>query len=196
MLKTRRAILVAYVVGSLLAQCASAEESVPGYQIIRPKTGPGVLQGGGVRDLKSLESSRAGADLLAIYAEYQQYVNKPVQAGAKRPAFISRNPLARVVDSSIVIDAVAADDPRILVEDLKKLGLQESAVFGRMVSGRLPISAIPALRALKSLKLARPAYMMKNSGNMTSEGDIAIRSKEPVSMERAGQAVPSPPTRP
>lgn len=164
MFKTRRTILVASWVGSLLALCASAEESVPVYKVIRPKIADGALHGGRIRDLKSLETGRAGADLLAIYDEYQQYLNTPVPAGTKRPVFISRNTLARVDDSNILIDAVAADDPRILVEDLKRLGIQDSAAFGRMVSGRLPISAIPALQTLRYLKLARPAYMMKHSG--------------------------------
>jgi len=49
-------------------------------------------------------------------------------------------------------------------------------VFGRMVSGRLLISAIPALEALDSLKFARPAYAMTRAGAATSQGDVAIRA--------------------
>jgi hypothetical protein len=45
-----------------------------------------------------------------------------------------------------------------------------------MVSGRLLISAIPALEALDSLKFARPAYAMPRAGAVASQGDAAIRA--------------------
>jgi hypothetical protein len=40
--------------------------------------------------------------------------------------------------------------------------MQDAVVFGRIVSGRLPISSIGALEALPSLKFARPAEAATN----------------------------------
>ncbi len=126
-------------------------------------------------DAKDRAVSKVGQDLLAIYNEYQTYLKQAAQAPGG-PAFKSSNPLARIVEEHVVIDAVAAGDPQALATELEKLGLKNAAVFGRMVSGRLPISAIPALENLQSLKFARPAYAMTHSGIVTSQGDVAMRS--------------------
>jgi 2-oxoglutarate-Fe(II)-dependent oxygenase superfamily protein len=54
--------------------------------------------------------------------------------------------------------------------------VHNAAVFGHMVSGRLPIPAIPALENLASLRFARPAYAMTLVGRVTSQGDVAMRA--------------------
>ena len=71
--------------------------------------------------------------------------------------FRSKDPLVRVVDDRVVVDAVASGDVNALKSDLISLGMQEAVAFGRIVSGQLPISAIPAMAALPSLNFARPA---------------------------------------
>ena len=62
----------------------------------------------------------------------------------------------------MTIDAVAAADAAPLKSELQALGMQDAVVFGRIVSGRLPISSIGALEALPSLKFARPAEAATN----------------------------------
>ena len=76
----------------------------------------------------------------------------------------------------VSIDTAAAGDPEVLAADLEALGLEGGAVFGRMVSGRLPIPAIPVLEALDSLQFARLAYAMAHAGAVTSQGDAVIRA--------------------
>jgi hypothetical protein len=125
---------------------------------------------------KDPEVSKVGHDLLAIYNEYQAYQKQADAKAPGAPAFKSSNSLARIVDEHVVIDAVAAGDPKVLASELKKLGLKGTAVFGRMVSGGLPISAIPALKTLEALKFARPAYAMTKTGSVDSQGDAAMRS--------------------
>ena len=71
---------------------------------------------------------------------------------------------------------MAAGDPEVLAADLEALGLEGAAVFGRMVSGSLPIPAIPVLETLDSLQFARLAYAMANAGAVTSQGDAVIRA--------------------
>lgn len=125
---------------------------------------------------KDPKVSKVGHDLLAIYNEYQAYQK---QADAKvpgAPAFKSSNSLARIVEEHVVIDAVAAGDPKVLASELQKLGLKGTAVFGRMVSGRLPLSVILKLKDLQSLKFARPAHPMTKTGSVDSQGDAAMRS--------------------
>jgi len=73
--------------------------------------------------------------------------------GVFRPA----NPLVRVVGDRVVIDAVASEDATILMSELMSLGMQGAVSFGRIVSGQLPISAIPAMAGLPSLQFARAA---------------------------------------
>jgi hypothetical protein len=61
-------------------------------------------------------------------------------------------------DDRVLIDAVAAGDVNLLKADLERLGIHEAVAFGRMVSGRLPVSAIGALNGLASLQFARMAH--------------------------------------
>jgi hypothetical protein len=64
----------------------------------------------------------------------------------------------------VLIDAVASGDVEALRADLEALGMREAVAFGRMVSGRLPVSAISALDGLASLQSARLASATTNPG--------------------------------
>lgn len=97
--------------------------------------------------------AKVGAELRALYESYltTQKTGVPLQ---------SPNPLIRLVDGRVVIDAVAAGDVAELKADLVALGLQHAASAGRIVSGQLPVSAIAAMAALPSLRFARAAMSM------------------------------------
>ena len=64
----------------------------------------------------------------------------------------------------------------LLKPDLVSLGMRNAVSFGRVVSGQLPIAALPAAAGLASLGFARPAAAITNAGSVTSQGDQAIRS--------------------
>lgn len=94
--------------------------------------------------------------------------------------------LSYVRDGDVVIDA-ASEDPDALLADLTALGLRNGAVYGRVVSGLLPIEAIGALPSLRSLRLARPAYAMSGraardasgrTGSVDSQGDAAMMADD------------------
>jgi hypothetical protein len=125
---------------------------------------------------KDPKVSKVGHNLLAIHNEYQAFKKQADTKAPEAPAFKSSNPLARTVEEHVVIDAVAAGDPKVLASELEKLGLKGTAVFGSMVSGRLPISAILALKTLEALKFARSAYAMSKTGSVDSQGDATMRS--------------------
>jgi hypothetical protein len=107
-------------------------------------------------------TAKVGQDLQALYAEYQAHLKETSRQGAAAPAFKSSNAIALVAGGSVVIDATASGDPEALATDLRALGAENVTVFGRMVSGGLPITAIPALQDLSSLQFARPAYATTN----------------------------------
>jgi hypothetical protein len=59
--------------------------------------------------------------------------------------------------NEVVIDAVASGDAGALRIDLTALGMRQIAVAGRIVSGWLPVPAIPCLAGLATLQFARQA---------------------------------------
>lgn len=76
----------------------------------------------------------------------------------------------------IVIDAVANDSVDKALSDLEKLGLESPAVFGRNISGSLPASALDDAKKLQSLNQIRESRSVMAVGDLTSEGDVALRS--------------------
>jgi len=110
-------------------------------------------------------------DLAVVYDELESYL---AQGGGT--AFKPSNPLMRVSDGRVAIDAVAFDNVHTLRAELEALGMQGAVTFGRMISGYLPISAIEPMAALTSLHFARPAYATTNVGLVTSQGDRAMRA--------------------
>lgn len=117
--------------------------------------------------------SKMGFDLAQLYHEQQAHE----ATGAKRP-FTPSSRLMPVHSGYVTIDAVAERDAAALLMALKALGLQGGAQVGRMVSGRLPIAAIPEAAALADLRFARPAMAMTFTGSVTSQGDAAMKADE------------------
>jgi hypothetical protein len=111
--------------------------------------------------------SKIGPELISLYGQYFSYVASH-NAGAFQPT----DRLVRVVDDRVVVDAVASDDVNALKADLMSLGMQQAVAFGRIVSGQLPISAIPTRAALPSLNFARAASGVthKGGGDLSPQG--------------------------
>ena len=129
----------------------------------------------GITDVKAGAFAKVGGRLARLYSEHATYS----QRGGLRVLgkFAPSDPIVKLVDSSVVIDAVATtDDAAALLSDLKALGLTNGVSFGRTVSGRLPIAKIEAIAALPSLHFARAAAMKTNAGLTTSQGDQVMRA--------------------
>jgi hypothetical protein len=110
-------------------------------------------QGGGpFRGNLSGSDGKVSSELMALHREYQAHL----QSG--RTLFHPTTPLVQVIGNRVVIDAAAARDPQTLRRDLEALGLRNAAVAGRLVSGQLPIAAIPSLNRVGSLQSVRAAY--------------------------------------
>jgi hypothetical protein len=108
---------------------------------------------------KGARMSKVGPELVSLYNQYSSYM-----ASHNAGTFQSTDPLVRVVDGRVIVDAVASGDVDALKADLVSLGMQQAVAFGHVVSGQLPISAIPDMAALPSLNFARAASasMQKN----------------------------------
>ena len=117
--------------------------------------------------------AKMGQDLTRLYHEHDAHAT----SGAKRP-FAPSNRLMPAYSGYVTIDAVAEQDAVRLLSALQALGFQHGAVAGRMVSGRLPIAAIPDAAALTDLRFARPARAFVRVGSDTTEGDAAMRTDE------------------
>ncbi len=120
--------------------------------------------------------AKLGADLQALHAEYQAHLMQTSRRGAAAPAFESTNTIAPIAGGSVVIDTAASGDPEALAADLRALGADQVMVFGRMVSARVPMTAISGLERLSSLQFARPSYAATQVGDVTSQGDVAMRA--------------------
>jgi subtilisin family serine protease len=105
---------------------------------------------------------------------HEQHAARVAQRSAA--PFSSNDPLVTLVNDRVVVDAVASGDVNVLKSDLISLGMQQAVAFGRVVSGQLPISAIPAAAGLGSLRFAQSAAAMTHAGSVASQGDHAIRS--------------------
>jgi hypothetical protein len=80
-----------------------------------------------------------------------------------------------VIDGSVVIDAVASEDPASLLADLEQLGLEVGSSFGSMVSGCLPTDSIDDVSSLSTLQFASAAFRpWTDVGDVTSQGDVAM----------------------
>ena len=92
---------------------------------------------------------KAGVDLLTLYHRHHQAANS--DAPVSEPSGL------RVADGRVVVNAIAAAGPDQLRADLERLGMTETAVAGRVVSGRLPIEQIPAAARLETLRGLTPS---------------------------------------
>jgi hypothetical protein len=136
------------LVGALVLACSGPPSST------EPVAGGPVMESSG-REAATTRpgdkpSSKVSPDLLALSEAYREARRRGV-------AFEPGSAVLRIVDDRVVIDATAAGDTVALEADLIALGLRHAAAFGRVVSGELPIDAIPGLDTLASLAFARPA---------------------------------------
>jgi hypothetical protein len=116
-------------------------------------------------------SAKVPPDLAALHAAHATH-----RATRSELPFRDGPPFVQVTNDYVLVDALAAGSASALLADLIALGLQAGAAHDRVVSGHLPIAAIPALEHLGTLQFARPAYVATNVGLVTSQGDQAARA--------------------
>jgi hypothetical protein len=120
---------------------------------------------------KSGPMAKIHGSLIALDAQYRASL-----ANRGLAPFRSNDPLVKLVDDRVVVDAVASGDVNALKADLVYLGMQQAVAHGRIVSGQLPVSSLARAAPLPSLQFAQPAVAFTNAGSVTSQGDQAMRS--------------------
>jgi hypothetical protein len=112
---------------------------------------------------------KVGLDLATCFEE-----NRVTQANTQRSWSAPGDTMLQVAGGRVLVNAIASSSTPRLVADLKALGMHVTATAGRVVSGWLPMSAIPAAAHLGSLNFARAAYRpMTSAGLVTDQGDHA-----------------------
>lgn len=153
--------------------------SSPAQQLLPWQASP--LASGSQRlDLSEVKTgplAKIGGTLISLSREYEGAIS-----GRSPGPFVPRIPLVQVKEERVTIDAVAETSASALQAKLEALGLQNGVSFGALVSGQLPISALPAAAALAELRFARPAMSTTNVGSVTSQGDPAQHSDDLRSM--------------
>jgi hypothetical protein len=104
-------------------------------------------------------AAKIAPELIALHDEYASYL-----ASGRNQPFRSANPLLQIVGRYVVVDAVASGDGSVLQGDLLALGMLDSVRVGRIVSGQLPITSLPALAELTSLNFMRAASAVMHKG--------------------------------
>jgi hypothetical protein len=102
--------------------------------------------------------------------------------------------LLQIQDGYVVIDAASNDaDGHKLLQQLQQLGLKRGSVYGRVVSGLLPIDKVDKLEQVETLRFAAPAYQpLHNVGLTTSQGDasmLADKARATYGVSGAGSKV-------
>ncbi len=113
-----------------------------------------------------------GYNLTYLYFEYQDFL------GSGTGAFDPSNSYVNVIGDSVVIDARADGDVVALRDSLEVIGLRVTGTYGPMISGLLPINAIPYAAGLGSLGSLGASAARSSVGVVTSQGDAAQHSDD------------------
>ena len=116
--------------------------------------------------------AKIGTQLATLYRSFEAH--QQAKAGQPfRPRYYAQSVTAA---NRVAVDAIAMDRPARLRTQLERLGLQQAAVAGRVVSGYLPIAALPDVAQLPSLRSAQVAVARVRTGRVTTQGDVALRA--------------------
>ena len=110
-------------------------------------------------------AAKLGPVLAAVRSEFRSH-----QIEAPQLPFQSRQSHLQISDDLILVQAVASGDPGVLLADLDDLGMQGSAQFGAIVSGRIPLDVLDDMAALESLQFASPTARPSRPGAMDRAG--------------------------
>ncbi len=126
---------------------------------------------------KDPERTKVTRGIRLLYEEHQAYLQAKAD-GQPVGEFLSEQSMAMLDGESVVVDASASGDPQALAAKFESLGMDPVYTFGRMVSGVIPITALPEAEALSELKFMRLSAAYRNVGAVTSQGDAAMRTDD------------------
>ena len=113
-----------------------------------------------------------------LLSQLERQFDDFVTDGRVTNEFRTANGFQQINNATVVVDAIAHDDPAMLLAQLKKLGAQDATSFGQVVSGSIPLESLSSLRDQAELRFARSAQAVTNIGATTTQGDVAQRSDQ------------------
>ena len=132
--------------------------------------------------------SKADMDLLLLY---HRWTRRAVDRQGVSESL-------QIQNGRVTVDAIAAGTVADLASDLKRLGAKNVATAGALVSGQIPISAIPdaaRLPTLQSMRPSRPRTQSSGSGPGAVSGAIRVSPSDsaeaPAPSESARDSAPA-----
>ena len=125
-------------------------------------------------DLTGRDGPLAKIGLPLIVLHHRHRLHSETAAGS---AFEPGSTAFPVADDAVLVDLVAnAAEANALRDAAGAHGLGAVSAAGRIVSGWVPIERLPEIAGLAPLAFARPVYLARNAGSVTSQADIALRA--------------------
>ncbi len=124
--------------------------------------------------LSVYKNSRLGGDLLGLRSMLAAH---PLMTAQQLlAAFPQMSLSSRGSQPMVALDITAKRDPAALAAALEALGASRVSIYGRMLSARLPVSALGAMDLMPELLEARPVLAQTDRGAFVSQGDFALRA--------------------
>ena len=181
----RRTLLIAVCAGTTIFLCVQLQAQVKGDPLLNAGPQPQQVQ-------KS--SSRLSPALEKLYHNtVTARTVAPVEKLAASTDALDK--FLQIKGDGVVVDITIRKDMATAKAELQQLGLQITGAYGRVISGIIPIAALPKLGSLTTVQFARPAYKPMHQGKtgarflqqcntgmyakivpVTSQGDTAQRS--------------------
>jgi hypothetical protein len=120
------------------------------------------------------DAAKVSSNLMEVYEKTQ--TGKTNRGKGNLPAFPDAIDLTQTREKGtmVLVDAAAKGDVEELRKELETLGMKVYSVYGRVISGLVPVQKIPELENLSTLQFVQPALKpFNNSGSVQSEGDKA-----------------------
>lgn len=118
-----------------------------------------------------------------VSAQPAQSKPKRVKVGSRlaeiETRFLNNQPLPEGVEvdqQRVLVSAIASSSVSALLAELTQIGLQDSAAFGKVVSGTLPILSISGAETLDSLQFIRLSTPFTRAGAASNQADQAMQS--------------------
>ena len=91
---------------------------------------------------------------------YETAAGKKTQAPADKPwmANDALDKYLQVKDGRVVVDITVKEHLPAASIALQQLGLKITGVYGRVISGSIPVAALPKLQGVSAIQYAKPAY--------------------------------------
>ena len=106
-----------------------------------------------VAPVKPAKSENVDQVLIELHDQFIRHK----ETGGDSERFKGTNLQVRIVNQSVLVDAVATEGTAALEKDLQGLGATHVSSYGRIISCYLPIASIDQLAAIGSLQFVRAA---------------------------------------